>query len=162
MRTQTYLALLLVFALGGCAQLQSAKPGTPVADIIKQFGKPTITCRNPDGTERLVWSLQPFGRYAWGTNITKENTIGPVTQVLTDAHFEVLSTGTWSDERVRCEFGPPADIGGIAKGNEKVWAYRYFESSVWYSLMYVYMGPNGNLANRHNPGPDPAYLLNDR
>jgi hypothetical protein len=33
---------------------------------------------------------------------------------------------------------------------------------VWYSLMYVYMGPNGNLANRHNPGPDPAYLLNDR
>jgi hypothetical protein len=82
--------------------------------------------------------------------------------VLTDAHFEVLSTGTWSDERVRCEFGPPADIGGIAKGNEKVWAYRYYESSVWYSLMYVYMGPNGNLANRHNPGPDPAYLLNDR
>ena len=113
MRTQTYVALLLVFALGGCAQLQSAKPGTPVADIIKQFGKPTITCRNPDGTERLVWSLQPFGRYAWGTNITKDNTIGPVTQVLTDAHFAVLSTGTWSDERVRCEFGPPADSLGL-------------------------------------------------
>ena len=162
MRTQTYTAILLVLTLGGCAQLQSTKPGTPVADVIKQFGKPTTICRNPDGTGRLVWSLQPFGRYAWGTNTTADNTVGQITQVLTDAHFELLSTGVWSDERVRCEFGPPANIEGIAKGNEKVWAYRYYESSVWYSMMYVYMGPDGNLANRHHPGPDPALLLGNR
>jgi hypothetical protein len=29
-------------------------------------------------------------------------------------------------------------------------------------MMYVYMGPNGNLANRHHPGPDPALMLADR
>ena len=162
MRTQTFLAALLILALSGCAQLQSVKPNTPVADVIKQFGKPTTVCRNQDGTERLVWSQQPFGHYAWGTNTTKDNTIGQITQVLTDAHFELLSTGTWSDERVRCEFGPPANIEGIAKGNEKVWGYRYMQFSAWYAMMYVYMGPNGNLANRHHPGPDPALLLADR
>ena len=162
MRTQTYTALLLALALGGCAQLQSTQPGTPVAGVIKQFGKPTTTCRNQDGTERLVWSQQPFGHQAWGTNTSKDNTIGPFTQVLTDAHFDVLNTGTWSDERVRCEFGPPANIQGIAQGNEKVWAYRSMQFSAWHSMMYVYMGPDGNLANRHNPGPDPMFLLNDK
>ena len=43
MRAQTYVAMLLVLALGGCAQLQSAKPGTPVADIIKQLGGQVAT-----------------------------------------------------------------------------------------------------------------------
>ena len=162
MRTQTYTAILLVLALSGCAQLQSTKPGTPVADVLKQFGKPTTVCRNQDGTERLVWSQQPFGQQAWGTNTTKDNTIGPFTQLLTDAHFDLLNNGTWSDERVRCEFGPPANIQGISKGDEKVWAYRYMQSSVWYALMYVYMGPEGNLANRHHPGPDPMYTPNER
>ena len=162
MRTQTYTAILLVLALGGCAQLQSTTPGTPVADVIKQFGKPTTTCRNPDDTERLVWSQQPFGRYAWGTNTSKDNPIGPFTQVLTDAHFDVLNTGTWSAERVQCEFGPPANIQGIAQGNEKVWAYRYMQFSAWQSMMYVYMGPDGNLANRHHPGPDPMFMRDDR
>ena len=162
MRTKIFTSALLILALGGCAQLQSAKPGTPVAEVIKQFGTPTTVCRTQDGTERLVWSQQPFGRSAWGTDTAKDNTIGPMTQVLTDAHFDLLSTGTWSDERVRCEFGPPANIQGIAKGNEKVWAYRYMQFSAWQSLMYVYMGPEGNLANRHHPGPDPMFLRDDR
>lgn len=162
MRAQTFSAIVFMLALGGCAQLQSTKHGTPVADVIKQFGKPTTVCRNQDGTERLVWSQQPFGHVAWGTNTTKDNTVGSFTQVLTDTHFDLLKTGTWSDERVRCEFGPPASIDGIAKGNEKVWSYRYMQSSVWYSMMYVYMGPKGNLANRHHPGPDLMYLRDDR
>ena len=162
MHLQTLAAALFTLALSGCAQLQSVKPNTPVADVIKQFGKPTTVCQNQDGTERLVWSQQPFGRYAWATNTTKDNTIGQLTQVLTDAHFDVLSTGTWSAERVRCEFGPPANIEGISKGNERVWAYRYMQFSAWYSMMYVYMGPNGDLANRHHPGPDPMYLVSER
>jgi len=150
MHLQTLAAALFTLALSGCAQLQSVKPNTPVADVIKQFGKPTTVCRNQDGTERLVWSQQPFGHYAWGDHNLLWSCDG----------FE--PTGTWSDERVRCEFGPPANIEGIAKGNEKVWGYRYMQFSAWYAMMYVYMGPNGNLANRHHPGPDPALLLADR
>jgi hypothetical protein len=161
MRAQTFSAIVFMLALGGCAQLQSTPPGTPAADVIKQFGKPTTVCRNQDGTERLVWSQQPFGHQAWGTNTTKDNTIGFFTQVLTDAHFDLLNTGIWSDARVLCEFGPPASIDGISRGDEKVWSYRYMQSSAWYSMMYVYMGPEGNLANRHNPGPDPMYVRRD-
>ena len=161
MRAQTFSAIVFMLALGGCAQLQSTPPGTPVADVIKQFGKPTTVCRNQDNTERLVWSQQPFGHQAWGTNTTKDNTVGFFTQVLTDAHFDLLNTGTWSDARVLCEFGPPASIDGISRGDEKVWSYRYMQSSAWYSMMYVYMGPEGNLANRHNPGPDPMYVRRD-
>ena len=154
--------LILTLTLAGCAQLQSVKPGTPVAEVIKQFGPPITVCRKDDGTERLIWTQQPLGHYAWGTDTNKDGTIIEIKQLLTDAHFEVLSTGKWSDEQVLCEFGPPANIEGIAKGNERVWGYRYIQFSVWYSLMYVYMGADGKQVNRHHPGPDPMYLRNDR
>jgi len=162
MKILTFFTIFATVALGGCAQLQSVKPGTPVADVIRQFGKPDTVCRKEDGTERLVWTLQPLGRYAWGTDTTKEQTVIGIKQLLTDAHFDVLAQGTWSDAQVLCEFGPPANIEGIAKGNEKVWAYRYMQSSTWYSMMYVYMGADGKQANRYHPGPDPMLLLNDR
>ena len=155
MKILTVVSILLTVGLGGCAQLQSVKPGTPVADVIKQFGQPNTVCRQEDGTERLVWTQQPMGHYAWGTDTTKDQKVIEIKQLLTDTHFEVLAQGTWSDKQVLCEFGPPANIEGVAKGNEKVWAYRYMQFSTWYSLMYVYMGADGKQANRFHPGPDP-------
>ena len=151
-------ALAFTLALAGCAQLQSVAPGTPVADVIKQFGDPITVCRQPDGTQRLIWTQQPLGQYAFGTNTTKNNTVGEITQLLTDAHFEVLATGQWSDQQVLCEFGPPANVQGIAKGNELVWAYRYKQAGSWNSLMYVYMGADGKQVTHFNPAPDPLYL----
>ena len=62
-------------------------------------------------------------------------------------------------QQVQCEFGPPADISGVGLPSvrETVWAYRYKQSGVWNSPMYVYMGRDGNLVTRFHPGPDPIY-----
>lgn len=152
------LAAASIALLAGCANYQSVKPGMPVAEAIQKLGKPSTTCTLEDGTQRLIWTMQPYGQYAWGTNTTKQGTVVEMKQLLTDAHFQVLANGKWNAQQVLCEFGEPANKYGIAKGDEIVWAYRYKQEGVWASMMYVYMGPQGNLVNRFHPAPDPDTL----
>jgi hypothetical protein len=144
--------------LAGCAQLQSVPAGTPIADVEKQFGKPTTVCTNNDGTQRMIWSLQPMGQFAYGSFVSKEGKVVAMKQLLTDAHFAMLGQGKWTAEQVSCEFGPPANTDGVAKGSEIVWAYRYKQSGVWSSMMYVYMGADGKEVTHFHPGPDPWSL----
>lgn len=152
------LALASVAILAGCANYQSVKPGMSVTEAIQKLGKPSTTCKRDDGTERLIWTMQPYGQFSWGTNTTPQGTVVGLQQLLTDANFQKLATGRWIDKQVLCEFGEPANTYGIAKGHEIVWAYRYKQDDVWASMMYVYMGPQGNLVNRFHPAPDPATL----
>jgi hypothetical protein len=154
------LALASVAILAGCANYQSVKPGMSVGEAIQKLGKPSTTCKREDGTERLIWTMQPYGQYSWGTNTTPQGTVVGLQQLLTDANFEKLANGRWTDQQLLCEFGEPANKYGIAKGHEIVWAYRYKQDNVWASMMYVYMGPQGNLVNRFHPAPDPATLDN--
>jgi hypothetical protein len=148
----------LAVLLAGCAQLQSVPAGTSIAEVEQKFGKPTVTCPNADGTERMIWSQQPMGQFAYGSFISKDGTIVAMKQLLTDAHFDMLSQGKWTAQQVTCEFGPPAKVEGVGKDNEIVWSYRYKQSGVWNSLMYVYMGADGKQVTHFNPGPDPMYL----
>lgn len=107
----------------------------------------------------MIWSTQPSGQYAFGGNASKAGTLnGQIQQILTDAHFEVLRQGKWTQQQVLCEFGPPANIEGVAKDNEIVWSYRYKQSSVWPSLMYVYFDSKGEQVTHFHPGPDPWSL----
>lgn len=146
-------------ALVGCASFQSIPPETPVATVLEKFGRPSTTCTRPDGTQRLIWTTQPFGQFAWGTNTTPQGNIVGFQQLLTDAHFQVLSTGKWTAKDVECEFGAPANKDGIAKGEEIVWGYRYKQYEVWPGMMYVYLGADGNLVNRYHTAPDPVTLI---
>jgi hypothetical protein len=155
------LALTSIAILAGCANYQSVKPGMTTAEAIQKLGKPSTTCTRDDGTQRLIWTLQPYGQYAWGTNTTKDGKVVEMQQLLTDAHFQVLATGKWTDKQLACEFGEPANKYGVSKGDEIVWAYRYKQESVWASMMYVYMGAQGNLVNRFHPAPDPDSLGDD-
>lgn len=152
------LALTSIVVMTGCANYQSVKPGMSVAQAVQKLGKPSTTCTRDDGTQRLIWTMQPYGQYAWGTNTTKDGKVIELQQLLTDAHFQVLATGRWTDKQLACEFGEPANKYGISKGNEIVWAYRYKQEDVWASMMYVYMGSQGNLVNRFHPAPDPDAL----
>lgn len=151
-------ALACVTLLAGCVNFSSVTPGMPVAEALQKLGKPSTTCKRDDGTERLIWTMQPYGQFAWGTNTTPQGTVVGLQQLLTDAHFQVLATGSWNAQQVTCEFGEPANKYGVAKDNQIVWGYRYKQESVWPAMMYVYMGSDGNLVNRFHPAPDPDTL----
>ncbi|WP_144640128.1 hypothetical protein [Bordetella genomosp. 13] len=150
-----------VAALSACTTMvQDVPPGAPVATAEAQFGRANFSCTKPDGGQRAIWTQQPMGQYAWGTDVTPDGRVVRMEALLTDEHFKKLADGTeWTAQRVQCEFGPPARIDqvGMPSVREVVWAYRYRQESVWNSLMYVYMGRDGTRVTRFHPGPDPMY-----
>lgn len=148
-----------LLAMAGCANITTTQPGTPLVEVEAKFGKPTISCPLSNGGQRVVWSSQPMGQYAWGTRTTPDGRVGKIDQILTDEHFRMLDQGTWTAEQVLCEFGPPADKGmvGMSSVAQMVWSYRYRQESVFNSLMYVYLGKDGKQVTRHHPGPDPLF-----
>ncbi|TEA78746.1 hypothetical protein ERE07_09350 [Allopusillimonas ginsengisoli] len=149
--------------LGACANMAEVPPGSALSAVEAKWGQPNFACDGPDGTRRLVWTQQPLGQYAWGTNVDAAGNIDRIEPLLTDQHFEKLRTGTWTQDQVRCEFGPPAERStvGLPSNTQLVWSYRYRQSGAWNSLMYVYFGTDGQHVTRFHPGPDLLFDRND-
>lgn len=165
MRTKLFrtgLTILLLALVSGCASFSSVPPGTPAQDVVNQFGAPTYQCTLEDGSQRLIWSQQPFGQRAWATNTDTKGRIDGIRPILTDEHFSMLRRNTWTPEQLLCEFGPPAERAavGLPSVRQIVWSYRYLQDGVWNSLMHVYLGQDGSQVTRFHPGPDPMYERN--
>jgi len=133
-------------------------PGSSLSEVQARYGAPTVECPLPDGTRRLIWSTQPMGQYAWGTTADQNNIISEVEQILTDRSFDKVKIGHWDQDRLVCNFGPPAEtsVVGMPSVRQLVWSYRYRQSGAWNSLMHIYIGPNGEVTHLH-PGPDPMF-----
>lgn len=157
------LLTLPVSALVGCANIAEVQPGTPYTEMTSKFGQPSTICDLADGSNRAIWTSQPFGEQAWAAVVTTSGVVQSVEPVLTDKSFEQLSQGIWTPERVRCAFGPPADIDqvGMPSVRKVVWSYRYLQYDVWYSMMYVFFDPKTEVVVNHYPGPDPMYMYGD-
>lgn len=152
--------LALAAGLAACQGMEKkVQPGTPLAAVEAEYGRPDFTCTRPDGRQRVIWTLQPNGQYAWGTDVNGDGRIVRMEALLTDEHFRRLGTGTWTPDQVQCEFGPPAQIDevGLPSVRQVVWSYRYKQDDVWFSLMYVYFGHDGSHVTNFHPGPDPRY-----
>jgi hypothetical protein len=152
----TVLAALIV-SLGGCAQVSSAKPGTPIADVLKQYGKPAVTCPTKDGGRRMVWTQQPEGETAYAVQVPKNGLIQAPEQVLRTESFNIMSNGeVWTREMVHCQFGPPANISRDSFGDDEwIWGYRYMAPGDDAQMMYVYLGSNGASVTHFVSQPDP-------
>ncbi|GAA5236386.1 outer membrane protein assembly factor BamE [Verticiella sediminum] len=152
-------ALAAAAVLAGCTTLeQRLPPGTATDAVVAAMGKPSLSCPLPDGGQRLVWSGQPFRQASWAADAGPDGRTTGVQQVLTDAGFAQLRTGEWNRDRVRCTFGPPAQIGAVGSFGhpQEVWSYAYKQDTVWNSLMHVHFDDAGYVT-RVYPGPDPAY-----
>lgn len=142
--------------VAGCGTMSDIPPGTPVSQILAKYGEPTVACPKEDGGRHMVWSRQPAGQQAWGAQVDSEGRVEAVQEVLTDEAFNRLAEGRWTQDRVRCEFGPPAEVSQIGLGSARqlVWSYRYRQSKSWDAFMYVYFGHDGAHVTRFHPGPD--------
>ena len=149
----------VLLTLAGCVNIAKIPAGTPATEVVTQLGAPTYACALEDGGKRLIWSRQPLGQQAWGTNTDSQGRIEGLTQLLTDAHFQVLKSGEWTPDRLLCEFGPPAEktAVGLPSSLQVVWSWRYMQDGVWYSMMHVYLGRDGQKVTHFHPGPDPIY-----
>jgi len=153
------LVVALPLALSGCANMTDVAVGTPLDQVVAQFGQPTVTCPADGGGQMLVWSTQPYGQYAWHTQTDAQGRVGPVRATFTDANFARLRVGVWTPQDVLCAFGPPAErvSVGLPSVRQIVWSYRYRQDGVWNSLMHVYFGRDGERVTNLHPGPDPLF-----
>ena len=133
--------------------------GTPLAAVTAQFGQPTLSCPLPNNEAIAIWSQQPFGQYAWATEVDAQGSVGLVTQILDDRVFQQLAEGVWTPDQVMCTFGPPAEINsvGLPSVRKTVWSYRYKQYGAWNMLMNVFFDPETQLVVEYYPSPDPMF-----
>ena len=150
--------------LFGCAanpyQGYALMPGTPRDAVIAQMGQPTRVVRLATG-ERLQYSLQPMGRYAWMVDLDAAGNVAQARQVLTEANFHWIEPGRWTREDVEREFGPPAWIDRVVSWNGPIMTYRWRDMANSDMFYFVYLDP-GNMVQRAHPGMEFINGPNDR
>jgi hypothetical protein len=151
------LGLAGAITLVGCGSMTQIAPGTPLQTVISQYGQPSVSCANPDGTKRVVWSQEPEGELAWGADVDANGTVTTFTQVLRPSEFVVLNEGSWDAQRVNCHFGPPSRIETYPDNpNQVVWHYNYYsEEPGNFMILYITINKASDRVVNYSTAPNP-------
>ena len=139
-------ALVLAACAAGPFRTFDVAPGTDRAAVVARLGQPTRSVPLAGG-ERLQYSMQPFGQYAWMVDLDGAGKVVRSRQVLTAAEFYKIEPGRWTREDVYREFGPPAKIDGVASWNGPILTYRWNDGSDMF--YHVYLDPQGVVGRAH-------------
>ena len=146
--------LMAALLLAACASPFGATglaPGTPRDEVLARMGPPTRVVPLPGGVQRLQYSLQPAGQYAWMVDIDATGRLMSARQVLTEPEFHRIVPGQWTRADVEREFGPPAQIDSVASWNGPVMTYRWKDVQGADMFYWVYLDPQG-IVRRAHPG----------
>lgn len=130
-------------------------PGASEQEVIARAGAPAN--RYQDGTQVLL--EYPGGYYGQRTFMAR---IGPdgklisFEQVRTVEGFARIKLNEADKADVLRIVGTPSETSWLSLPQLEVWSYRYKESEVWNSMMYVHFDRAG-IVRRMENGPDPLY-----
>lgn len=124
-------------------------PGTSRDAVLARMGRPTRTVPLPDG-ERLQYSLQPFGQYAWMVDLDRTGKVVRARQVLDEQDFNRIQPG-WTRVDVEREFGPPALIDHVASWAGPIMTYRWKDAVGGDMFYFLYLDQQG-IVRRAHPG----------
>jgi hypothetical protein len=135
---------------GGCAHpwnTMNIPPGAPRDEVIARAGPPIRELPLPGGGQRMQYTLQPLGRYAFMVDLDNAGRVVQTRQVLTPLEFNRIQPG-WTRADVEREFGPPAEITRVTSFHGDVMSYRWAEghNPMFY---FVYVDPNGVVQRSH-------------
>lgn len=149
-----FLAVAIALLLGACAHpwnTADIAPGTPREQVIARAGQPVAVVPLAGGGQRLQYTLQPLGRYAFMVDLDANGRVVQSRQVLTEREFHRIEPGRWTRADVQREFGPPAQVDGVASWNGPVWTYRWRDLGGADMFYWVYFDPQG-VVQRAHPG----------
>jgi hypothetical protein len=150
-RSCTVIAAAL---LAGCAAgfgIQELAAGTPREQVIARMGQPARVVPLPGGGQRLQYSLQPGGQYAWMVDVDAAGRVVSSRQVLAESDFNRIVPGQWTGADVEREFGPPALIDGVASWPGPIMTYRWKDPVGSDMFYFVYLDQQG-IVRRAHPG----------
>lgn len=161
MRKIVWLAAAVLAA--GCASPfhgYDIQPGTPRDAVVARMGAPTRVFRTESG-ERLQYSLQPFGQYAWMVDLDGAGKVARARQVLTANEFNRIQPGTWTRADVEREFGRPAKVDRVSSWNGPIMTYRWKDRDNSDMFYFVYLDERGVVGRAH-PGMEFINTPRDR
>lgn len=161
MRKLLWLATATLAA--GCAgpfHGYDIQPGTPREAVLARMGPPGRVVRL-DGGERLQYSLQPFGQYAWMVDLDAGGKVVRARQVLTANEFNRIRPGTWTLADVDREFGRPAKVDRVTSWNGPIMTYRWKDRDNSDMFYFVYLDEQGVVGRAH-PGMEFINTPRDR
>lgn len=135
-------------------------PGTTREAVIARMGQPHRMVPLGSG-ERLQYTLQPVGRYAWMVDLDATGKVMQARQVLTANNFNRIEPGKWTREDVEREFGRPAWIDGVASWKGPIMTYRWRDLQGSDMFYWVYLDQR-NVVQRAHPGMEFDNAPNDR
>jgi ABC-type transport system substrate-binding protein len=150
----TVASIAAALLLAACAAPFGAAdiaPGTPRDAVIARIGPPTRVVPLAGGAQRLQYSGQPAGQYAWMVDVDAAGRVTGARQVLNERDFNRIVPGQWTRGDVEREFGPPARIDGVASWNGPVLTYRWRDLQGANMFYWVYLDPQG-VVRRAHPG----------
>ena len=137
--TRSILALCAAaLFLWGCAT-PPPDPGTPRAEVLRQWGTPTSRYALPEGAERLEYATGPQGRTTWMIDLDAGGRVLQARQVLNEADFLLVQVRAGSGELTRDELlrwiGRPGERRGGGRAGGEVWSWRYpTNDCLWFQV----------------------------
>jgi hypothetical protein len=138
--------------LAGCAHpwnTMNVPVGASREQVIANAGPPVGVGPLPDGGQRLQYTLQPLGYYAFMVDLDPSGRVVRTRQVMTPKEFLRIEDNVWKQQDVLREFGPPARIDGVASWNGPIWQYHWYEPGQGPMFWYVYFDPQGVVRRAH-------------
>ena len=154
-------AALLLAACANPWNSVNVAPGATRDDVIARAGQPVGVLPLPGGGQRMQYTLQPLGRYAFAVDLDASGHVVSSRQVLTEANFQRIQPGVWTVADVQREFGPPAQIDAVASFNGPVWTYRWRDLGNNDMFYWIYLDPQG-VVQRAHPGIEFINAPSDR
>ena len=161
----------LALSLAGSALLLAAcanpwntvniAPGATRDQVIERAGRPVGVVPLANGGQRMQYTLQPLGRYAFAVDLDASGHVVSARQVLTEANFQRIELGRWTMADVQREFGPPAQVDSVASFDGPVWTYRWRDLGNNDMFYWVYFDRQG-VAQRAHPGMEFINAPSDR
>lgn len=152
--THRLILLAAALVLAACASpfgAASIPPGTPSGEVLARLGPPTRVVPLPNGAQRLQYSLQPAGQYAWMIDLDASGRVTGTREVLNAREFDRIVPGQWTAADVEREFGPPARVDAVARWHGPVMTYRWRDLQGADMFYWVYLDPQG-VVRRAHPG----------
>ncbi len=146
-----FTAALLLAACASPFGGAGLAPGAPRDEVLARMGQPSRVVPLPNGAQRLQYSLQPAGQYAWMVDVDAAGRVMSARQVLEEREFNRIVPGQWTRADIEREFGPPARIDGVASWNGPVMTYRWRDLQGADMFYWVYLDQQG-IVRRAHPG----------
>lgn len=143
-------ALVLAACASNPYNAESVPVGASRQEVLARLGQPTRAVAIPGG-ERLQYSLQPFGQFAWMVDLDGAGRVTRVHQVLNTLDFNRIVPGRWTVDDVQREFGPPALVERVGSWNGPILTYRWRDIDRSDMFYWVYVDAAG-VVQRAHPG----------